>query len=435
MWDDPQKRAQTRELMWRALEKQMPLRRMVELLPLFLHASVFLFLVGFVVYLFAFNSLVAKLVAACAGTSLICYLYISFVPICSWDSPYSTPLTTIFWFITKGITSLVIYLHHSALRRGRLQDEERSQRLRGLEESYKLYNQLMRKGIIKGVEKLATTSSGLSTFVLSSTFDFLDGVSDLEQFLSYIPGFYESASAQEHFQVDGQTSEDLNSNRLPGKISLFMEHVLSSNLLKEDEKKNHIAMCSKAINADTSILRSTFKLTLQTPDSEIFDYSDFVKLALEHLRRDNPDSWTQSYAYCVMAIAINRAQLTDTWIDIALQYLDAEDAHHLSDAQHLQNINNLRLCNLIYLTRHLKAVRLSNSDQFAAGKLWHNVLVKTQNVNVTGTAVELRQKFITLWDELTNVAGDDRRTHQQRRNANYVINLLNTVNTALRATP
>ena len=429
-WSDPQKHAQTRELMCQALKKQVPLRWMVEFLPFLLHTSVFLFLVGFVVYLFTFNSLVAGLVAGCAGTSLILYLYISLAPICSRDSPYSTPLTTLVWFITMGIISLFIRIRHFASRRVHLEDAEHFQHLRRLQESFQLYYQRMLKGITKDVEKLATTPSGLATFVLLSTFDFLDGVSDIEQFLSYIPGFYVSASAQEHFHE--ATFEDFNSDQLPSKISFFMEHVLSSDLLSDDEKKNHIAMCSKAINANTSLLRSTFKLTLQTPDSKIFGYPDFVNLALEQSHRPDADPWMKDYAQGVLAIAINRTLLDDnTWIDIAGRYLKPQHA------QYSQNRHNLRLCNLIYLTRRLKASRLATSDQFAPGKDWHNALVEAQKVDVSGIAAELRNEFLGLWDELANVAHDARRdpNDQMRRNATSVLSLLDTVNTNLRAHP
>ncbi|KAI9443499.1 hypothetical protein H4582DRAFT_1200333 [Lactarius indigo] len=100
--NDPQKRAQIRELMRLALKKQVRLRWMVELLPALLHLSVFLFLVGFVAYLLTFNHLVAKLAGACAGTSTLLYIYISLVPIYSRDSPYYTPLTTLVWAISTG---------------------------------------------------------------------------------------------------------------------------------------------------------------------------------------------------------------------------------------------------------------------------------------------------------------------------------------------
>ena len=153
------------------------------------------------------------------------YLYISFAPICSRDSPYSTLLTILVWFITMGIISLFIRLHHFASRQVHLEDVEHFHRLRCLQELFWLYYQRMLKGITKDVEKLATNPSGLATFALLSTFDFLDGVSDMEQFLSYVPGFYVSSSAKEHFHE--ATFEDFNSDQLPSKISFFMEHILS----------------------------------------------------------------------------------------------------------------------------------------------------------------------------------------------------------------
>ena len=124
-----------------------------------------------------------------------------------------------------GIISLFIRLHHFASRQVHLEDVEHFHRLRCLQELFWLYYQRMLKGITKDVEKLATNPSGLATFALLSTFDFLDGVSDMEQFLSYVPGFYVSSSAKEHFHE--ATFEDFNSDQLPSKISFFMEHILS----------------------------------------------------------------------------------------------------------------------------------------------------------------------------------------------------------------
>jgi hypothetical protein len=269
--NDPQKRAQTRELISQALMK-IPISWMIRLEPLhlLLHTSIFLFLAGFVVYLFTFNNLVAELTGACAGASLLSYIYVNLTPIFySRDSPFYTPITTLIRAILMGIISLFHRLRYFVAWPSPLFHPPKD--LDRIRETFQLYYERMLNGTAKDVETMAEApSSGLATSVLLSTFDSLDGVSDLEQFLSYIPGFYDSTSAQEHF--DGTTFEDFNSERLPSKISFFIEHVLSSNLLTEGEKNNHIAMCSKAINANTSLLRSTFKQTLQTPDSKIFDY-------------------------------------------------------------------------------------------------------------------------------------------------------------------
>jgi hypothetical protein len=277
------------------------------------------------------------------------------------------------------------------------------------------------------VETTADAPSGLATSVLFSTFDSLDGVSDLEQFLSYIPGFYDSSSVQEHF--DRTTFEDFNSDRLPSRINFFLEHVLSSNLLTEGEKSVHIAMCLGAINANTSLLRSTFELTLQTLDSKIFDHPSFVGLALEQLRRVDADSSMKDYAHGVMAIAINRARIpSNPWTDIAWSYLNLGD----EDDEYIQHTHNIRLHSLVYLTQQLKDSQLETSNEFAEGKVWHNILAEVGNIEIRGIVPELRQMFIDLWDELANLA-HNAPTDQERQNATYVIDLLHTVNTNLRA--
>ncbi|KAN0135373.1 hypothetical protein V8E53_006938 [Lactarius tabidus] len=431
--NDPQKRAQTRELMAQALNK-VPLSWLIkcEPLPFLLHTSIFMFLAGFVVHLFTFNNLVAELAGACAGISLLSYLYVSLTPIYSRASPFYTPITTLVWATTMGIISLFHRLHYFvASRSTRFHPKD----LDRIWETFQFYYERMLSGTPKDVETRTMAdapSSGLATSVLLSTFDSLDGVSDLEQFLSYIPGFYESTSAQEH--VDGTTFEDFNSDRLPSKISLFMEHVLLAKL-SDYEKTIHIEMCSNAINANTSLLRSTFELTLQTPDSKVFDYHCFVNLALEQSRRIDADSSMKDYAQCVMAIALSRVQDKldaddlHMWIDIIIQrYLKNDDRYP-------QNVQDLRLCSLIYLTQHLKDSQLAISNQFEAGKFWHNILASVvRNVEPRGVTRGPWLKFLKLWDELAPLAHNS-PTDQERQNTVYVIDLLGTVNANLRANP
>ncbi|KAH8989061.1 hypothetical protein EDB92DRAFT_1947613 [Lactarius akahatsu] len=414
-WNDPQKRAQIRELMRLALKKQVRLRWMVELLPTLLHISVFLFLVGFVAYLSTFNHSVAKWAGACAGTCALLYMYISLVPIISRDSPYYTPLTTLVWAISMGIASVFLRLRHFvASRSSHLGDTVR------IQESFQLYYQRVVKGVAKDVEKLADTqSSDLATFVLLSTFDSLDGDGDMEQFLSRIPGLY--ASARVH--LDGNAFARFNSDILPSSIMSFMDHVLSSNL-PDSAKQNCVAICSRAINANLLLLQSTFRQILQTLNSDIFNRADFVRLALEHLRRDDQDSdpWVKDYAQCIVAVAMNRTHLEDgAWIDMAWHYLKP---HH---AQYRWEAHNLRLCNLIYITRQLKDSRLENSDQFEIGGDWYIALVEARKLEVRGTALGLRLEFRALWNELVGVAHDWQASETTRQNAHKVLYLLYTV--------
>ena len=423
--NDPQRRAQTRELMSKALKKQVRLSWMIELLPFLLHTSVFLFLSGFVVYLFSINRLVAKVAAACTGTSLLSYLYVSVAPIYSCDSPYSTPLTTLVWVATMGLISLLHRLHYFfAYPSG---DMDRVQRIR---DSFHSYHQRMLQGITMDVESLADDgTSYLASEVLLSTFESLDGDSDMEQFLSCIPGFYKSEEARNHSHED--TLDWFNSQILPRSIISLIEHVLSSDLLAGPEKEATVTTCLKAIQANASLLESTFQEALQIPDSVIFTHPGFVRLAARQLPRAHvadPEGTVKDYAQCVVAVAINRTQLDDnTWTDIATHYLEHRHAQYQHDA------HNLKLCNLICLTKYLRSFHLMDRDEFKEGQDWHRALVVARRLEVTGIAPELQNEFLRLWDDLDNVANNAANRNKERQNATLVCTLLFDVYTHLGA--
>ena len=250
----------------------------------------------------------------------------------------------------------------------------------------------MLKGTIKDVEKLAdATSSGLATSVLLLIFHSLDCDSDIEQFLSYIPMFCALAPVLALVPFHQEMFNRFNCDLLPSSIVSIMEHALSSNLLLDSEKLKCITICSRAINADTLFLQSTFQKTLQTPDSDIFRRPDFVGLALEQLRRNDADPWVKDYAQCVVAVALNRTFLDDSArTDIPGRYLKPEHADYRWEG------HNLQLCNLIYLTQHLKISRPESSDKFARGNDWHLALVEARKLELRGIARELRHEFVIL---------------------------------------
>ncbi|KAH9080213.1 hypothetical protein EDB83DRAFT_2337799 [Lactarius deliciosus] len=409
---DPKKRAQIQRVMRQALKKGFRLHWMVELLPTLLHISVFLFLVGFIAYLSTFNHLVAKLAGACAIFSSVLYVCISLAPICFHDSLYSTPLATVIWFISMGVASVLTrYWCHFAervLHRGNTGD---------IRELYKRYRQRRRNGLTaRVVEELADSDIDphFATSILLSTYDSIDGDSDMEQFLSAIPGFYSNRTRSTE-----QDSFDLKT--LPSKIIPYMDHVLSSNLLP-DSKKQKFTICLQAMDAEPLLLQGTFRQILRTLNStfrtlnpDIFQSIDFVRFALKHLH--DPDPLVKDYAQCIMAVAINRMHLNDNaGIDIASRYLEPRHSQYRD--------YNLRLCNLVYLTRRLKDSQLEQSDRFDSGEDWHIALVEARKFEVRGAAPELREEFRALWDELVGVANDLQRIGQTRQNARKILDLL-----------
>jgi len=387
---------------------------MAELLPTLLHISVFLFLAGFVVYLSTFNHFVAKMVGACAGASALLYLYVSFAPIISRDSPYYTPLTRLIWVFSMSFISLVFgFRYFTTLCYSGPEVAE------GIRKSFRSYYQRISRDMTEEAENLAYAhSSYLDTSILLRTFNSLDGDRDMAQFLAGIPGFYTSSRVKR----DEHTFEQLNSKQLPSSIVPFMDHILSSNLLDETAKHKQIENCLRAITADPLLLQCTFqRALLATSDSNMFECADFVRLALAQSQSNNTDAWVKDYAQCIVAIAINRVRNYDNdWTDIVRHYLGIEANQRPG--------NSIRLRNLTYLTRHLKESRLKDSDQFERGRVWHNALIEARKLQVADIAPELRNEFCTLWNELVGVAHDQvQASRMKQSNATRILSLLRTV--------
>ncbi len=174
-------------------------------------------------------------------------------------------------------------------------------------------------------------SSSLDASMVSGVFDSLDE-HEVEQFLSAIPGFYNSREVKKDVSV----LEGLNDRILAPAIASFMDRSLSSNLLTKPKKQRRITICLQAMNADPLLLQCTFWQTLQILNSDIFRCIDFVRLALEHLHRDDSDPWVKDYAQCIMAVAINRVHVDDgAWIDIAWRYLKPQHAQYRWEGHNL----------------------------------------------------------------------------------------------------
>ncbi|KAN0140596.1 hypothetical protein V8E53_001805, partial [Lactarius tabidus] len=92
----PHKRARIRAFFFEGVDKFL-LPWAVEALPTLLHASLFLFFAGLVVFLCNVNFTIFKLVLSWVGVCTALYGCITVMPIFRHDSPYYTPLSSSAW--------------------------------------------------------------------------------------------------------------------------------------------------------------------------------------------------------------------------------------------------------------------------------------------------------------------------------------------------
>jgi hypothetical protein len=272
-------------------------------------------------------------------------------------------------------------------------------------------------GMTKAVEDLAETRVlELDTPALLKTFDSLEGDQDMEKFLVGLPGFYYSTKVER----DARALEHLHSHQFPRAIVAFMDRSWSSNVLSEDDKRRRITICLDVMNMDPLLLQCTFRHTLLSMGSSIFKCVDFVIGAESHY--SNPDLWTRHYAQCIVAVSISRVQeFNGSWQDITQRQ---QDSFYVPLNKASWNADSVKLINFIWISRVLKASYLTSGDQFAPGRIWHNVLSETLKFNARDTSSELRGHFCDLWDSLVAVTKDSPGYLMARTNAESFLSLI-----------
>ncbi|KAF8268141.1 hypothetical protein EI94DRAFT_1212847 [Lactarius quietus] len=218
----PRKQARVRAYMFKGV-KQFSMSATVEAMPLLLHLSVFLFLLGLTDFLFTINTSIAFITLVCASTFALTYVVLTLLPFLFVNSPHGTPLS-IFTYNSFHIyalfllqvtnqfeglfhTWLVSHLRNTGLTRWRA----------GLEEKVDTY----RKRVLGGLQWRVVDSAmkappDLDENSLRWTLTNLDDNNKFEEFASHMPGFFDSSSPPD------ATS---------GMLSLFLEEPTSEPIL------------------------------------------------------------------------------------------------------------------------------------------------------------------------------------------------------------
>ena len=94
---EPNNRARVRWFLFDGTEVYK-MRLLVELVPTFIHHSVYMFLAGLVIVFHTINQTVAIAVDVSVGIFGLAYSVLSIIPCCYLKCPYRTPMSYIFWY-------------------------------------------------------------------------------------------------------------------------------------------------------------------------------------------------------------------------------------------------------------------------------------------------------------------------------------------------
>jgi hypothetical protein len=242
----------------------------VESLPALLHISVFLFLGGLVISLFTIHHTVAYIILSATVVCLLFYAAITVMPIMYHDSPYTSPLSTLVWYISRKIALVVLdAADYVADSLGKF--KEGFDRLRSPKKTsttmtpppspgsppreVSSYRLLLSGSITEAIYTSAMRpDSRRDARALGWTLDRLDEEGELIQFAAGIPGFSRSTEVEESVSILEMTPM---SSQLHCALSEDITHLLmrafkpgqlqDSKLLPESVRKERVAICLEAL--------------------------------------------------------------------------------------------------------------------------------------------------------------------------------------------
>ena len=381
------KRARIRTFFARGVKKAH-LPWAVEALPGLLHASVFLFFAGLPIFLFGTNHTVFKAVLSCVGASGLSYLLIAIMPLAFHDSPYYTPLSTLFWALYVGLRWLCLESSKLVVKSAVKFKVNLSTRrpwptnntVRSLTTEERMELDRLRGGPVKDMRSYAHRSSReIDTRTLSWAFDFVDDEDELEQILASIPGFYKSSLVTDSREILSETSETISS-----AVLQLMDRSLSSDLVDETRRQKRSTVCSKVLEILPELQRATMRQSIGFIGTDMFKWIELGLLA------NQDDSFE---AKCVTALITAHTRGSDERWSSAMM-------HQLGLSGHISQGDDLLLYNLLDFVRWM--IFHYNVVPHPDYKLVENVLPALRRFSVTSASPERQHQFCFMWNAILN---------------------------------
>jgi hypothetical protein len=358
----------------------------VEALPTLLHASLFLFLGGLVIYLFNVDFEVFTCVIWWIGFFSMSYGLITLLPLFRQDSPYYNSLSLPAWLLYASLqfATFTVLAFITPSGYGSYQIQERCGNMKGS------YHDWMSGGVERIVEEaVSKQSSEIDIRILEWTISALGDDDSLEKFLEAIPGFFSSRLAK-----------DLEREfPLPLLISFwstldgFIGRTLSSNSVSESVKSHRVNICRD--------IMSVIPCSDENMLGNLYSHFDQAPVSIERLQA--MARWFSQKRHYVFETAQLRAannlvrmqERDSRWIALV------SDMYGLSERDLQRHIaldgENVLLATLIDASR-----RAIHSHEL-------ELMVALTQFDIRHTLPGLRHDFCTLWNELVREARGGRR--------------------------
>lgn len=375
----------------------------VEILPILLHGSLFLFFSGLVVFLFNIHHTVFTIVLWWVGLLTSIYMGITLMPIFRRDSPYYTPLSRSMWFLATSFLYIffkLLCMHQIFYR----YSSEARVRLVGLR---CLYLRRLLAGLAKAAEETARgLGSGIDGRALLWMFESLDEDHDLERFFAAIPGFCKSKVVVDPLN----TFTKPNDRRLSAALIGFMDRTMTSNLISDSVKQRRIVICRTAVDVTSlSASEQILDRALRGTWDKLFDSIDFGCSARSWCNENNPRLTFR--AKCVVAHVLSRVQERDErWFRLAINQFGVSRSILQRLVAHGDSI---LLANLTFITREICSYHWNHGGwpDFYGVSLPMLEVISNFKLQRTSISPELQRGFCDLWNQLVLTARNHKDLH------------------------
>jgi hypothetical protein len=394
----PHRRARVRAFYKHGVEK-LHIPWTIEVLPVLLHISLFLFFAGLSVFLFTVHLTIFKVVTIWIGVCAVLYAVFTFMPIIRKDSPYSAPLSSSVSFCLTGIRHLFFRLLH------RFPDIDASicMPLRNRDPRAVHLGDFFSHSMSKTAEKYAfELDPDIDHGSLLSMFQSLDEDKDFEKFFEGLPRLCDSDTGKSLKLQEGFILP--NKKTLSSALIELMNRTLSSNLAPEHVQQRRLIICTKAIESTSLfgpwwILRRVL-LGGWNRFLGCIEFGSFVQ------------SWKEIahpvaifYRQCVAALTISIVREHDErWNQLVRGLLGVSKA--LLQEYTEKSDGCVRLANAIFIVRrtvqtYSGSLERHRSEIIGASSKTLETVCK---LDIRCTLPELQHEFCGLWNQLVATA-------------------------------
>ena len=402
----PHKQARIRAFYKHGVEK-LHIPWAIELLPILLHMSLFIFFAGLSVYLFTIDLTIFKVVTTWIAVCVILYACLTLLPVIHKDSPYSAPLSASVSFCLTGIRFIFFRL----LQRFPEVDPSICMPLRSRDPRAVHLDDFFSHSMSKTAEEFAIKlKPDIDHRSLLWTFDTLDEDQDLEKFFEALPRLCDSATGKKLELQQGFIIQ--HKKKLSSALIGLMNRTLTSNLVTEFVKQRRMIICTKVVNS-TSLLGPWWILrcVLLGEWSKFLDCIEFGLFVQNW--KNITDKVTSFAAQCVAALTISilRDRIRDErWFKLARGLLDISRSHL---DKYVAKGDSILLANAIFIVRRAVQTYSGSKERHRQDILDASTktLETVCKLDIGGTLPELQHEFCGLWNQLVDTALTDPRPH------------------------